>query len=582
MIAKLRLQNFRGFEDHELELRPLTILVGANNAGKSTIVEALRLVSVVASRFRNLQYQNPPRWVEDYVSDRVVQPSLAGLGIQFKHLFHSYGEPPAIITATFANKSEITLYLGEDQECCASISVSSKERIRTQARAKTAEIPQVEIMPQVGPVRAEEEVLNVDYVRKTASSNLLSLHFRNQLKVFKEQMPAFCQAVQNTWAGVKVHELIVPTAFEKQLLHLQVRNEEFVGEVGSMGHGLQMWMQTIWFLCRAANAETVILDEPDVYMHADLQRRLIRYVKGKFPQVIVATHSVEIMSEVDSDSILVVDRRQKKSRFATSAPAVQSVISRIGSAHNLHLARLWNTRRLILVEGKDIKILKSIQNKLFPNSSCPIDAIPNMALGGWGGWDYAIGSDMLMKNAVGQDIRTYCIFDRDYHTPTTLQKRRKQAEEKGVCLTIWRMKEIENYFLMPTVVARLIAKKSLKAESVTARQIEDIITRMAEDAHDSIFDAFSTEFLAENRSEGASKANQRARALIKEERDRTGSLLALVSGKNLLATLSDWSQTKYGVSIPLFAVLNEMQPSEVPEDVANLIRAIENSHPFVL
>ncbi len=51
MLSELRLENFRCFEDHTIPLRPLTIIVGRNNAGKSTIVEALRIVSIEKSDF---------------------------------------------------------------------------------------------------------------------------------------------------------------------------------------------------------------------------------------------------------------------------------------------------------------------------------------------------------------------------------------------------------------------------------------------------------------------------------------------------------------------------------------------------
>ncbi|PYS69901.1 MAG: hypothetical protein DMF73_13950 [Acidobacteria bacterium] len=45
MLTKLILRNFRGFENHELPLRETTVIVGRNNAGKSTVVEALRLAA---------------------------------------------------------------------------------------------------------------------------------------------------------------------------------------------------------------------------------------------------------------------------------------------------------------------------------------------------------------------------------------------------------------------------------------------------------------------------------------------------------------------------------------------------------
>ena len=43
MITKLKLENFKGIKKGEIELAPLTILLGPNNAGKTTILEALFL-----------------------------------------------------------------------------------------------------------------------------------------------------------------------------------------------------------------------------------------------------------------------------------------------------------------------------------------------------------------------------------------------------------------------------------------------------------------------------------------------------------------------------------------------------------
>ena len=53
MITKLSIKNFRGIERGELELAPLTILLGGNNSGKSTILEALFLVP---NPFRSVPY----------------------------------------------------------------------------------------------------------------------------------------------------------------------------------------------------------------------------------------------------------------------------------------------------------------------------------------------------------------------------------------------------------------------------------------------------------------------------------------------------------------------------------------------
>jgi len=50
MLAQIEFENFRCFERHTLVLRPLTIIVGRNNAGKSTVTEGVSLSAVKLAR----------------------------------------------------------------------------------------------------------------------------------------------------------------------------------------------------------------------------------------------------------------------------------------------------------------------------------------------------------------------------------------------------------------------------------------------------------------------------------------------------------------------------------------------------
>ena len=50
MLRTLRLQNYRCFRDHTVTFQASTVIVGKNNAGKSTIVEALHLVAAAVNR----------------------------------------------------------------------------------------------------------------------------------------------------------------------------------------------------------------------------------------------------------------------------------------------------------------------------------------------------------------------------------------------------------------------------------------------------------------------------------------------------------------------------------------------------
>ena len=60
MIKKIILENYRCFHHSEIRFRNTTIVVGNNNAGKSTLIEALRIVAVVASKFKYTSYAVAP------------------------------------------------------------------------------------------------------------------------------------------------------------------------------------------------------------------------------------------------------------------------------------------------------------------------------------------------------------------------------------------------------------------------------------------------------------------------------------------------------------------------------------------
>lgn len=578
MITKLHLRNYRCFEDHTLEFRPTTIIIGKNNAGKSTIVEALRILSTIVNRYQWLNFQDVPNWIDIPSRERGVSPSLKNLDINLVSLFHRYSNPPAIITANFLRGEQLAVYIGNEGKVHAIIRDRYGKAVTTKGQAQAIKLPQVSILPQIGPLAIEEKILNPEYVRISASSHLASIHFRNQINIQYELFRRFKRLAESSWPKLRILSLDGRNAMPGKILSLFVQDGDFVAEIGWMGHGLQMWLQTMWFLTRSESDDTIILDEPDVYLHADLQRKLIRFLKGRSHQMIIATHSTEILSEVESDQVLVVDRRRNTSNFTNSIPAIQRVIDQIGSAHNLQLARLWNSRRLLIVEGKDIIILKYIHEKLFPGVEEPFDTIPNFSIGGWGGWNYVIGSKLLLKNAGGEEITTYCIFDSDYHTPDEIEKRTNEAKKYGVQLHVWKRKEIENYLIVPSAIYRIISSRS-RNYSPDLNEISNKIELIADELRDEAFDAISNEYHHHKRLD-ASQSNKKAREIIDKAWGTLEGRLSLISGKKAISMLSQWAQDNHGISIGNIAITKELNPEEISFEIKEVIKSIENNISF--
>lgn len=583
MLERITLRNFRGFREHIVPFRDLTVAVGRNNAGKSTIAEALRLISLVATRYTRLNFTYPPDWTELPRRARGVYPSTRDLEMNTSTLFYQYSEPPATIGARFTNHASIELRIGLGGEAFATITSPLGRPVQTRSGTADLDLPSVSIMPQPEPLQRYERRLAPDYVRSRIGSHLSSQHFRNQLLLFHGQpeFRTFCELAGRTWPGLRVHQLIKPPLETTNPIELHIRDRNFVAEVGSMGHGLQMWLQTIWFLARARRSATIILDEPDVYLHADLQRRLMKHLAGSYRQVIVTTHSVEVMAEVEPEQILIVDRGRGRSDFATGLPVVQRVVEGIGSSANLQFARLWTSKRFIYVEGKDVRLLREWHATLFPEALFALDVIPNCPVGGWDGWAYAVGSTRGFKNALGDEIIFYCFLDSDYHTDHQVEGRLKDARKKGVELHIWRKKEIENYLLDEQIIARLISRQARGTRKPpTAEEARTKTLEIAGQFKEDMFNAYAESYQKDDRAGGLTMANRRAQKHVPDPETDPEDFLRRAPGKEVLRGLATWARAGWGVNLTAQGIARAAHANEIDTEIADVLRKVEAGEPL--
>lgn len=598
MLQSLRLNNYRCYSAHSIDFRSTTIVVGKNNAGKSTLIEALRLTSLMRDRFSTSYYKKSPIWCQLPSNTKGISPSLDRLDFSFKNVTTQYEDPPSSIVAEFSSGDSIEIFLDERvEEVFAVVRKSNGVAISSQSEAKNYHLPFLSILPQISPLLKAEKALDKDYVKSALYSSLASRHFRNQLSYLNEHYKKFKSLAESSWEKLRIINL---TKAEKNFNitdpSLLVQEGFFVTEVGEMGHGLQMWLQTMWFLSRVNPKATVVLDEPDVYMHADLQRKLIRIVKEIFTQVIIATHSLEIMAEVEPTEILVIDKEKEKSLFATDLPTVQQIIyNDIGSIHNLGLARLWSSKKFLWVEGNDIAILKRLHGKMFPKSDDPIDKIPHGDMGGWGGWRFAIGSTMMLKNAGDENLMIYCLFDSDYHIPPDIEARYQEALKKGINLHIWKKKELENYLLNPTVIYRVAFSRTRPdlrnklSEKLISNKLDEICENMRQEIEDDYSSEISKYYRNQHeiidfmnngkklKYEGKN-ANVLARKYV-DHRWKTDKL-SVCPGKRLIKEVNKWLSADFKCSINSNILANEFQTSEICQEMSSTLVKIEQLKSF--
>jgi hypothetical protein len=281
--------------------------------------------------------------------------------------------------------------------------------------------------------------------------------------------------------------------------------------------------------------------------------------------------------------VLVIDHRLAQSEYATSVEAVQKVVYAFGSIHNIQLARLVQSRRFILVEGDDIPLLKAIHDILYPNNES-LDTIPNTDVGGWGGWNYAIGFSKGFKNSLKQDITIYCIFDKDYHTSQEIENRYNQAIQESIQLHIWRKKEIENYLLVPSAICRYIQHRAnADAPPITSEAVFTEIKSISERLRNNICDKIASEYFKNFRSTGVDlvTAMEHARSVVDLACQEPEGIVQIAPGKQVISTLSAWAHARFGVSLTPMRLASALRHDEVHPEIEQLLTTIHRGGAFL-
>lgn len=569
MIRQLNICNFRCYDNSTIYFNGTSILVGRNNAGKSTMIEALKIISSVTRKYKTLRFVAPPDWVPKEKNNG-VSPNVENMNISDRGIFNMYGNPPAIIEAIFTNGASIKAYVGEGLDIFAIITDEYGCQVRNSKEAKSVSIPVIEVLPQISAVLDSERVIKKATVDGNKATRLASRNFRNQLFYYGDAFPTFEKLAESTWEGLQVKPVESIFVDEGRILQFFLRVHDFEAEISWMGHGLQMWVQTMWFISQCPPNCIVVLDEPDVYMHADLQRRLVRLITPMFSQLIIATHSLEIIEEVPSDSIIPIDSHKRTIKPIGDETGLHKLAEELGSPLNIDLARLFVSNRFIVWNGDDTdrKILSAFQSVLYPQDLHPIITFPKAFVDGWNGWKKAVTvADVFTLNRM--HVNLYCIFNPGYRTTEEVRQRRQEAKEKGINLHIWDKKEIDNYAINTDVIFRYLNSNKRQGD-LTVEQLKEKMHDIIVGMHDDVLNGMTVE-LQMNEAARDESAMEEA---WEELNERWQEPFDVISGRKFFNLLSVWTLENYGVSISARQVVSCFKAQEVPYEVEYVISKI--------
>jgi hypothetical protein len=232
---------------------------------------------------------------------------------------------------------------------------------------------------------------------------------------------------------------------DKPLLHMFCPEERIPREIFWAGFGFQVWCQMLTHLIQSSDKALFLIYEPDIYLHSDLQRQLLGLLRNLGPDILIATHSTEIITEAETDDIILINKRRRTGRRIRDPSELGDVFMALGSNLNPILTQLAKTRRALFVEGDDFQILTRFARKLEKGSIANRSDFAVVPVKGFNP-ERIRNLKNGMEISLGGPILAAALMDKDYRSDR--ERTAIMAQSTTFCdyVAIHRRKEIENFF----------------------------------------------------------------------------------------------------------------------------------------
>jgi energy-coupling factor transporter ATP-binding protein EcfA2 len=580
-FTSVRFHHFKAFREYTVALSRFNVLVGPNNSGKSTILAAFRILAeaIRKARARNPELIPGPRGVA-----RGYTVDLRDVPIATENVFYDYDEStPASVRFRISNGNELLLYFPERGTCFLFCETKNRP-VTTTSTFKSKYNVSVGFVPVLGPVEHNEELYQKEAARLALLTHRAARNFRNIWYHYGHEFEEFRELIRSTWPGMDIRRPEIDGSHEKTLLRMFCPEERIPREIYWAGFGFQVWCQMLTYIVRGRDTSLFIIDEPDIYLHADLQRQLLGILKTLGPDILIATHSTEIITEADADELVVVNKKQLSGKRLKNPAQLQKVFQTLGSNLNPTLTQLAKTRRALFVEGKDFQVLSRFARKLNYNqvaNRSDFAVIPAEGFNSSKVRDFLAG----METTLGCTVSGGVVFDRDYRSAAECKKEIAALRQCCSLAHIHDRKELENFLLVPEVldvaIQRRIVERNRRANTALSftESAREILTVLTEPLRHKV----EAQYLARRRTFEKAKSPGIDDSTIDERLMREFDLawnsitsrMLLVPGKDVLSTLNLHLQNSYGVSLTSALIIDCFNAEQVPVEMQFLIEKIE-------
>lgn len=456
MLTKLTIRNFKVFDDVELELGDRVVLIGPNNAGKTTALQALALWDIGLRRWMEkrgtgeVPAKRPGVTINrrDLIAVPVPVANLLWRDLHVRSGTRANGQPRTenVLIDIIVDGIDWSCglefdYANEESFYCRPLRLNDATRMPVPEEASGVRIA---YLPPMSGLAANETRLDRGAIGVRIGEGRTAEVLRNlcyQILIGEDG--------ETKWQGIVEHiQALFGTKLDKPQyiaergeITMTYRTREKVQlDLSASGRGQQ---QTLLLLAHmtANPASVLLLDEPDAHLEILRQRQIYRLLGETADrtgsQIIAASHSEVVLNEAADRDVLIAFVGRPH-RIDDRGSQVVKSLREIGFEHYLQAQEKgW----VLYLEGStDLAILTAFARRLEHPAAALLDCpyVHYVANQPRKAQDHFYGVREAKPDLLG-----IAIYDRLDQTPPS---------DPNLTQLMWRQRELENYLCLRDVL----------------------------------------------------------------------------------------------------------------------------------
>lgn len=489
MLTEVTIKRFKNVQQITLPMARINLLIGANNSGKSSVLQAIQFAVSVAQTMKEQGGEWRTGKMEvSFPSDRLVYSPLrdiaslrfnkyfsegySGIEVVFVGSAQPLPQPqPPETPAPVPPKTTVEVSKGRGQNIKCTMNGPDLGKLFTPMNQ-----PYSVFVPGLAGIPTAEEFRSEVLVRKAAARGDANNVFRNVLWLLRQnqaQWQKFSADFRRVFPDLSLE--VTFKADRDEQINCEVVKPSVRLPVDAAGTGVLQAIQILAYIA-LYRPKLLILDEPDAHLHPNNQRRLMRLVcelavEGDF-QVILSSHSRHLLDELEGTARKHWIRGG--SRVDDSEYDSIAALFDIGALDRGDLLRAGKVKCVVLSEDQDSHCIR----ELLKASGIAIGDVEIWSYRGCSNRDTAVA----LARVVSQHAPKTAILihrDRDYLNDEEVKSYRESIEKScpNSVVFVTDGTDAESHFLSADHLSSLLI-------SLPREQVEALVQRASDEMAD--------------------------------------------------------------------------------------------------